>query len=444
MSKQDRSNGTMNRRDFLKVLGSAGATAAVVSACQPAPLGQAPAAPAAVEPAAPAAAAAPPGMKAVYIHATGPGGNLDWQYGDAVKFLPPEEIPGGKAADLVASLPKDELLAMYQRMVANRKWESKMKDLFVSGKDNLYGAMHLYIGEEAISSGVISALDDDDYIVSTHRGHGHLIAKGGDLNKMSAEIYFRTTGCNKGYGGSMHIVEMDKGILGANGIVGASFYLAAGGAYSAWVRGTKQVAVAFAGDGAANSPYYFSAVRNAANYKLPAIFVIENNFQMIAVPMATVTPTKQVSDYTKGLGIPCTTVDGNDVAAVYAATTEAVDRARAGEGPSVIEAMTYRWYDHYGFAGSKVGEDGGWGLPYRTDEELRQWMARDPIARFGAFLVARNLVTESELAKVEADTQAAVDASVAFARQSPQPEPEMGLQNVYATGSVAPTQLFEA
>ena len=161
-----------------------------------------------------------------------------------------------------------------------------------------------YVGEEAIAAGVMGVLNDDDYIASTHRGHGHLIAKGGDLNKMSAEIFFRETGYNKGYGGSMHITDMSKGIMGANGIVGASYYLAAGAALRGMIRGTKQVAVAFYGDGASASPYYFSAVRSCASMKIPVVFVNENNFTYMGVAMALTAPTKYISEYTKGPGHP--------------------------------------------------------------------------------------------------------------------------------------------
>jgi len=190
--------------------------------------------------------------------------------------------------------------------------------------------------------------------------------------------------------------------------------------------------------------YYFSAVRNSAMYKLPAIFVIENNFQQQGVPMATVTPTRQISDYTKGLGVPSVTIDGNDVASMYAAARQAVERARAGGGPSVIEGITFRWYDHAGVAGAKAGADGAFGLAYRSDEAVRQWMARDPIARFRTFLLERKLASESELAAIDAGAQSAVDASIEFARRSPDPRPEDGLKNVYAKGSVAPTQFFGA
>ncbi len=433
---------TIDRRTFLKVIGTAGATAAFVAACGPQPLGQTAQPVGAPSPELVAGLTGGKWEKSVALATAGPGGNLKWQPGDSLKFLPPEKFASGKTADTFAALPKDKILTAYQRMVTSRKWETKMKDLFVDGKDKLYGAFHMYVGEEAIANGVCTALNEDDYIVSTHRGHGHLIAKGGDLNKMSAEIFFKETGYNKAYGGSMHITDVSKGILGMNGIVGASWFIAAGAGYAAKVRGTKQVAVAFAGDGATNSMYFFNAVRNAALYKLPALFVIENNFQNVGVPMAVTTPTKYNSEYAKGLGIPVNVADGNDVAVVFSLAKEAIERARAGEGPSVLEFMTYRWYDHSGFAGAKLAVDGAAGLPYRTDDEVRQWMSRDPIVRFKTFLLERKLATESELTKIETDTQAAVEQSVVFARQSKDPDPKTTLANVYASGNVTATQFF--
>jgi pyruvate dehydrogenase E1 component alpha subunit len=430
MSEQ---NGKIDRRALLKLMGTAGASATVVSACG-SPFG---------------GSVSANGLtggkwdKTVPLATAGPGGNPNWQPGDAVKFLPPEKIStSGEASDLVASLPKSKLLTIYSRMNASRKWETAMKDLFVGGKDGLYGAFHPYVGEEAIACGAIGCLNDDDYIASTHRGHGHLIAKGGDLNKMSAEIFFKETGYNKAYGGSMHITDMAKGIMGMNGIVGASYYLAAGAAIRAKIRGTKQVAVAFFGDGASASPYYFSAVRSSANQKLPIIFVGENNFQYMGVPMAVHAPTKYILEYTKGIDIPHHLVDGNDVTAVYAAAKEAVDWARAGKGPSVIEGITYRWYDHAGFAGGRVGRDGAWGLPYRSDDEVRQWISRDPIVRFKTWLLAKDLASEAELAKIEADAQAAVEASITFARNSKDPDPKTGVLNTHAEGAVPATQFY--
>lgn len=423
--------GEIDRRTLLKMLGSAGATATVVSACGS------------------AAATSGAGLsggrwdKPINLATAGPGGNPNWQPGDSLKFLPPQQIQtSGRASDTVAALGKDKLLTLYQRMNASRKWETAMKDLFVGGKDDLYGAFHTYVGEEAMAVGVIGALNDDDFIASTHRGHGHLIAKGGDLNKMAAEIFFKETGYNKGYGGSMHITDMSKGIMGMNGIVGASYYMAAGAAIRALVKGTKQVSVAFFGDGAANSPYYFSAIRSCANQKLPAIFVNENNFTYMGVPMATVAPTKYISEYTKGLDIPHHVVDGNDVTAVYAATKEAVEWARAGRGPTMIEGLTYRWYDHSGFAGGRFGVDAAWGLPYRSDEEVRQWMTRDPILRFKTWLLDKKLATANELSTIEADAKAAVEAAITFARQSKDPDPHAGVLNTHASGAVSATQFF--
>lgn len=407
MSEQGVKNGSIDRRTFLKMMGTAGATAAFVSVAQPAALGEAFFQP-------------PPGTNPTPL-------GLSLQPGD-----------------VLASQPKEKLASIYSGMVRSRKWETAMKDLFVGGKDNLYGAFHPYVGEEAIANGVMGALNKDDYIASTHRGHGHLIAKGGDLNKMAAEIFFRQGGYNRGFGGSMHITDLSLGIMGMNGIVGAAWYPAAGAAYAAKLRGTKQVAVGFGGDGASNSVYFFSAVRNAYNYRLPAIFVVENNYWQIAIPMITNVINGQASTYTKGLPVPSITVDGNDVAAVFAATLEAVDRARNGGGPSVIEGMTYRWYDHAGFAGAKVGVDGAFGLPYRSDDDVKMWMTRDPIPRYKTFLLGRKLFTDAELTKIETDAQAAVDASVAFARSSPPVNPPDGVTNVYAKGSVKPTQFLNA
>jgi TPP-dependent pyruvate/acetoin dehydrogenase alpha subunit len=422
----------IDRRTLLKLMGSAGATATVISTgCS---IGQS------------VSASGLTGGKfdkSVPLATDGPGGNPAWQPGDAVKYLPPSDIPArGAAADAVAALPKEKLLRMYELMTSSRKWETAMKDLFLGAKDGLYGAFHTYVGEEAIAVGTISALNDDDYIASTHRGHGHLIAKGGDLNKMSAEIFFKKTGYNQGYGGSMHITDMSKGIMGMNGIVGASYYMAAGAAIRARVRNTKQVGVAFFGDGASASPYYFSAVRSCANLKLPVIFVAENNFQYMGVPMALTVPTKYITEYTKGLDIPHHLVDGNDVTAVYAATQEAVEWARAGKGPTVIEGMTYRWYDHAGFAGGRVAQDAAMGLPYRSDEEVKQWMSRDPNVRFKSWLIAKGLASDAELSALDSKAQAAVDASIEFARKSADPNPEDGVLNTYANQAAEATQFY--
>jgi pyruvate dehydrogenase E1 component alpha subunit len=351
-------------------------------------------------------------------------------------------VRAGTARDLLAAESPELLETMYRRIVAARQWETTMKDLFVGGQDELYGAFHLYVGEEAVAVGVCSALRDDDYIASTHRGHGHLIAKGGDLDAMSAEIYFKQTGSNKGFGGSMHITDVSLGIMGTNGILSPQSYLIAGAAYGIKVRGTDQVAVAFFGEGSTNAMYYWSGIRNAVNENLPAIFVIENNLYHIACPSVRSIPGGNASTYTKGLPMSSVIVDGNDVAEVYAATKEAVDKARAGGGPSVIECLTYRWYDHYGFAGASVGEDGAFGLPYRPDSEVQAWIERDPIPRFRAFLEEEEFFTVAELDLMDTEVQAAVDGSIEFARNSPPVNPEDGTLYVYAEGRVPATQFL--
>jgi TPP-dependent pyruvate/acetoin dehydrogenase alpha subunit len=425
----------IDRRTLLKLMGAAGASAAVLPACDR--IGG-------VQTASASEGLTGAGFdRTVALATAGPGGNKDWQPGDTLNFLPPQEIPlRGRAADAVSSLPREKALSFYRLMQMNRKWESTMKDLFLGGEDRLYGLFHAAVGQEAIPVGVIGALNEDDYIACTHRGHAHLIAKGGDLNKMSAEIFFRESGYNKGYGGSMHITDMSKGIMGMNGIVGASYYMAAGAALRAMVRKTNQVAVAFFGDGAAASPYYFSAVRSSANQNIPVLFVAENNFQYMGIPMARTAPTKYIAEYTKGLGIPHHIVDGNDVTAVYAATQEAVEWARAGRGPSVIEGITYRWYDHSGFAGSRAGEDGAFRIPYRTDEEVEAWISRDPITRYRQWLITKGIAAEDEFATIDREVQAQVDASVEFARSSPDPKPEAGLLETYATSAATATQFY--
>jgi pyruvate dehydrogenase E1 component alpha subunit len=402
MSDHNGPGGKLDRRTFLKSLGVAGASAAVFTMPKVPQLGSA----SAIRPVAGTNAVAP-----------------------------------AAAADELAQLPKEKLLERYGIMVRSRKWETAVKDIRLGGEP-MYGSWYPYVGQEAVSNGVVLALNEDDWVTMTHRAQGALVAKGGDLKKIAAEIWFRTTGSNGGYGGTMHVIQKDKGILGANGIVGGGWYMAAGAAYASLVKGTQQVAVAFAGDGASNSAYFFSAVRNATLYKVPALFVIENNLYASSTPISSTAPVKDLADYAKGLGLPCIVVDGNDIASVYSVAKAAVDRARAGQGPTVIEAKTYRWYDHYNFAGTKAGIDGAWGLPYRSDDELRAWMERDPIKLYKEFLIARQLASEADLAKIEAQEQATVEEAIAFAKASPHPEPEAGLSNVFANEAVAATQWY--
>ena len=331
-------------------------------------------------------------------------------------------------------LSQEQLIKMYEDMLKIRLWESKVKDLLLAG--GFRGVAHLYVGEEAVAVGVCHALRKDDYIASNHRGHGHLIAKGGDLGRMLAEIAHKATGYCKGYGGSLHITDVGLGILGMNGIVGASHLFAAGAAYGIKVKGTDQVAVSFGGDGSIQGNFFSSAANAAATWKLPWIGVIENNGYQIWVRAADVYGIVDLAQRAQGYGIEGRAVDGNDVLAVYNLAKYAVAKARAGGGPTIIECKTYRWYDHYGAGGAKIGVDGAFGLGYRSDRELRHWMAKDPIARFRATLVSDKILSEDRAEEMVKEVREAVENAAAFAQQQPVPKPEDGLRNVFAAGAV--------
>ncbi|MEC7760646.1 MAG: thiamine pyrophosphate-dependent dehydrogenase E1 component subunit alpha [Pseudomonadota bacterium] len=339
-------------------------------------------------------------------------------------------------------VPDEKSRQMYELMLKSRWWEEGIKEAFLAGNDGLYGAFHISVGEEACSVGVMAALNEDDYIASNHRGHSHLIAKGGDLHKMSAEIFFRETGYNRGFGGSMHITDVSKGILGMNGIIGPQFLFAAGAAYSAKVRGTEQVAVAFGGDGSVNNGWYYSGLRNAALYGLPMIAVVENNGYQMSMPQQNTNSLQNLHDFGAGLKIAHEAVNGMDVMAVYAVAKRAVERARAGEGPTLIEAKTYRYYDHAGLAGAKPGVMGAFGLPYRSDAEVRAWIAEDPIPKLRRQLVANSVMTDDEAQAMEDEVKALVAETIEAARQAPSPKAEAGLEHVFAGMTVSPSQFM--
>ncbi len=334
----------------------------------------------------------------------------------------------------VEGLSQEQLIGMYTDMLKIRLWESKIKDLILAG--GFRGVAHLYVGEEAIAVGVSAALRKDDYIASTHRGHGHLIAKGGDLGRMLAEITHKATGYCKGYGGSLHITDVGLGILGMNGIVGASHLFAAGAAYGIRVKGTDQVAVSFGGDGSIQGPFFTSAANSAAAWKLPWIGIIENNAFQIWVRATKVYGTVDLARRADGYGIEGRVVDGNDVLSVYNVARYAVEKARAGGGPTIIECKTYRWYDHYGAGGAKIGVDGAFGLGYRSDRELRDWMAKDPIRRVREFLLSEKVIGAERADEIVAEVKQAIDAAARFAEAQPVPKPEDGLLNVFAKGAV--------
>lgn len=240
----------------------------------------------------------------------------------------------------------------------------------------------------------------------------------------------------------MHLTDATKGILGMNGIIGPQYLIAAGAAYSAKVRGTKQVAMAFGGDGSVNNGWYYSGLRNAALYNLPLIVVIENNGYQINMPQERTNSLRDLSNFGAGLQIAHETVNGMDIMAVHSVAKRAVDRARSGRGPTLIEAKTYRFYDHSGLAGAKPGVLGAFGLPYRKDSEVRAWIAEDPIPKFKRQLVANSVLTSEEADKIEADVKAEVAKSIEFARNSPSPNPSSGLGHVFAGASVPASQFL--
>ncbi|EGD51809.1 pyruvate dehydrogenase (acetyl-transferring) E1 component, alpha subunit [Thermoanaerobacter ethanolicus JW 200] len=316
-------------------------------------------------------------------------------------------------------ISRDVLLDMYTRMVKIRKFEEKVAELFAQGK--VLGFVHLYIGEEATAVGVCENLEDKDYITSTHRGHGHLIAKGGDLKYMMAELYGKETGYCKGKGGSMHIADATKGILGANGIVGGGFPIAAGAALSAKMRGTDQVTVCFFGDGASNQSTFHEALNIASIWKLPVVFVCENNLYGISMRQDKHQAIKDVADRAIGYGIPGVTVDGNDVLAVYEVAKEAINRARSGAGPTLVECKTYRYRGH--FEGDPT--------IYRSKEEVEEWLAKDPILRLSKHILDNDVATEKELKDIEARIVEEVEEAVRFAEESPYPKEEAAVEDVY-------------
>ncbi len=319
-------------------------------------------------------------------------------------------------------ISNEVLLDLHRRMVRIRRFEETAGKMMEDGK--IPGALHLYVGEEAVATGVMAHLSAADQITSTHRGHGHLIAKGGEFDRMFAELFGRSTGYCKGKGGSMHISNMDLGMLGANGIVGGGPPIAMGAAFSNKFRKTDNVAVCFFGDGASNEGSFHEAANMAALYKLPALFVCENNGYGEYTSQANHQAIVDVADRAQGYGMPGVIVDGMDVIAVYEAAGEAIARARAGEGPTLLECKTYRYYDHVGVRGM--------GLTYRTDAEVEEWKKKDPIDGFEARLAEQGILSPEQAKAVHDEVLADIAAAIKFAEESPYPDPEAVLEDVYA------------
>jgi acetoin:2,6-dichlorophenolindophenol oxidoreductase subunit alpha len=317
-------------------------------------------------------------------------------------------------------ISKDKLLWMYERMQLIRTFENRVKAEFSNNK--IPGFVHLYAGEEAVAVGICANLTDADYMTSTHRGHGHCIAKGVEVRSMMAELFGKATGTCKGKGGSMHIADMDKGMLGANGIVGGGPPLACGSGLTAKINKTDQVTICFFGDGASEQGTLHESLNLASIWKLPVIFVAENNGYAESTPAAYHCSVENIADRAAAYNMPGVTVDGNDIFAVYEATHEAVARARSGQGPTLLECKTYRFFGHY------EGDQ----QTYKIAEENEKYQKeRDPIKLFKENVLSRTAVNEAELKAIDDRVTTQVEGAVKFAEESPFPDVRETYTDVY-------------
>lgn len=315
---------------------------------------------------------------------------------------------------------KKVLLDMYRKMVTIRRFEEAVYDLYTRAE--MPGLAHLYIGEEAVAVGACAALREDDHITSTHRGHGHLIAKGGDIRYMMAEILGKETGYNRGRGGTMHIADPELGSLGAFAVVGSGLGTATGAALSAKMRGSDQVAICFFGDGASNQGSFHETLNLAALWRLPVVYVCENNLYAISVNVTRAHLCADIADRAAAYCMPGVVADGQDVLSVYEAAKEAVERARGGEGPTLVECKTYRYFGHH------VGDSG---TSYRCEEEVQKWKAEDPIDLFRCKLEAEGVMNGKEAQEIEAEVKRSIEEAIEYARESPFPSPEDVYRNLY-------------
>jgi len=317
----------------------------------------------------------------------------------------------------------EQMVGIYTTMMKIRMFETRVSEIFAAGK--IPGFVHLYVGEEAVASGVCANLRDTDYITSTHRGHGHLIAKGGDVKLMMAELLGKKTGYCKGKGGSMHVADLELGMMGANGIVGGGLPLASGAALGLKYQGKDDVVVCFFGDGAANQGTTHEAMNLATCWKLPVVFVNENNMYGISSCTINSMCVADIADRASAYDMPGLVVDGNDVAAVYEAAFEAIKRARSGDGPSLIECKTYRHRGH--FEGDPC--------TYRSKEEVAEWKEKDPIPRFEKKLLEMNVLTTEKIEEIKKGIENALSEAEKFAEESEWPDPSEVTEDVYTVES---------
>lgn len=319
------------------------------------------------------------------------------------------------------SPPTETVRDLHERMLRIRLFEEAAGRLFEANR--IPGFIHLYVGQEAVAAGVSAALRPDDQISSTHRGHGHLVAKGGDLSRMMAELMGKATGYCQGKGGSMHICDLDLNMLGANGIVGGGVPIAVGAAFANKYRGNDTVSVAFFGDGTTNIGAFHEAANMAAALSLPVLFVCENNEYAEYTARSRTMAIDDVVERAAAYGMPGVVVDGMDAEAVWEATTDALTTIRSGAGPVFVEAKTYRYYNHHGIQTL--------GAKYRTDDEVEQWRRRDAIEALEASMIANGVATEAELAATRAAVGIEIETAITFAEESPMPSPDALTDNVY-------------
>jgi TPP-dependent pyruvate/acetoin dehydrogenase alpha subunit len=315
---------------------------------------------------------------------------------------------------------KDLILSLYRGMAEIREFELKARLIFRSGK--MPGFLHLYVGEEAVAVGVCSLLRADDYVASTHRGHGHALAKGISSRKVMAELMGTVEGCCGGRGGSMHLYEPAVGFLGSNGVVPPGILIGAGAALSAQLRKTDQVAVAFFGEGAVNNGAFHEGLNMAAAWNLPVVFVCENNLYATEMPFGEATKNVSVSSRAAAYNMPGIQVDGNDVLKVHAAAREAIERARRHEGPTLVECLTFRWFGHH---------EGDPGTAYRAPEEVAAWQERDPIKKLRDDALANSWASKEEFEGIDREAHRQIEESAAAAVNSPQPETQTALDHVF-------------
>lgn len=322
------------------------------------------------------------------------------------------------------NLSRGQMINLYRKMITIRLFEEKIIDLYARGF--IPGLAHLYIGEEAVAAGVCANLRKDDYITSTHRGHGHVIAKGAELKYMMAELFGKKTGYCKGKGGSMHIADIDIGVLGANGIAGGGIPIAVGAALSSKMRKTDQVTVCFFGDGASNNGVFHEGLNFASVHDLPVVFVCENNLYGISVSQKQHQAIQDISIRAVAYNMPGISINGNDVCVVYEASSKSIQRARAGEGPTLIECKTYRWRGHH-------EGDPNQGKRYRTMDEVKEWMEKCPIKKLEEKMLGEKILTKAKMNKIKEEIKIEIEEAEEFANLSPFPDAKDIYEDVFVS-----------